>query len=217
MSQETVNQLEASVGAAAQKSGRSCLGCLLPLVLTLAVLAGVGFSTYSDIRSALEDAFDSTSDSPFPGLGAAEKEVPDVLSVGGWNDLAAALKTATGRTEAFTLVLYPGYAVVTAPVDGTSARSQLLYWDGELAAPTTKGTSTTDRFDLGDLRPAVVVRLVAKVRKLVDNPSTWYAILEAPDFEGSSIRTFASNEFGETAYLFADVEGRIIRRSAPTT
>jgi hypothetical protein len=216
ISQESISEVEAAVGNAAKKSGRSCLGCLIPLVVVLAVFGGTGLAVYSDVRDAIHDAFDSASDNGgLPG-SSPEKQEADVLSVGGWNDLVAALREKTGSTEVFTLVAYPTYAVVTAPVDTTSGRSQALYWDGEFgSAPGNGGTSMTDRFDLADIRPGVVIRLVTKARKLVENPTTWYAIVQAPDLEGASITAYASNEFQETAYIAATADGKVVRRLLP--
>ncbi|MCW2795506.1 DUF1707 domain-containing protein [Nocardioides sp.] len=214
ISPEALAQIEAQVGAAAKRSGRGCLGCLLPLVIVIAVFGGIGLSTYSDVRDAIDKAFNSSSNSgnPGPNPGSASANVvPDVLSVGGWNDLKAAIRSATGRTEAFAVVLYPEYAAVTAPVDATGGHSRSFYWDGELSSSSTS-SSTTDRFDMDDIRPAALVRLVAKARKLVDNPSTWYAIVQPPDYEGTSIMAYAVNEFGDTVYISATADGRIIRR-----
>ena len=216
ISQESISEVEAAVGNAAKKSGRSCLGCLIPLVVVLAVFGGTGLAVYSDVRDAIQEAFDSASDNGgLPG-GSPEKQEADVLSVGGWNDLVAGLREKTGSTEAFTLVAYPTYAVVTAPVDATSGRSQSLHWDGEFGSPPGNGgTSMTDRFDLADIRPGVVIRLVTKARKLVENPTTWYAIVQAPDLEGASITAYASNEFQETAYIAATADGKVVRRLLP--
>lgn len=211
ISAESLAQIEASMGAAAKKSGRGCLGCLIPLIVVLAVFGGTGFFVYNDVSDAIKDAFESSSNNPGPG-SAPENEPPDVLTVDGWNDLKAAVQTATGSTELFTLVLYPDYASITAPAEATGNHTETYFWDGDLNNSNVQSTSQGERFDMDDIRAAVLPRLVAKARKTVDDPSSWYAIVQAPDFEGASIMAYAVNDFGDTVYIAATADGRIVRR-----
>lgn len=212
----TLSQIEAQMGNAAKQSGRSCLGCLIPLIVVLAVFGGTALVAYNDIRNAIEDAFDGSSNNGGAGRGSvSQKEDPDVLSVDGWNDLEAAIEAETGRTEVFLLVLYPTYAVATVPVDATSARSEMFRWDGALSSMTTN-RETSERIDLADVNAAAIPKLVAKARKLVDDPSTWYAIVEAPVFNNASILAFATNDFGETATIFATADGKIVSKTLPS-
>lgn len=218
MADEALEGLKAAAGTTAKSAGRSCLGCLIPLVILIVVLVVPAVFFVHDIKSAwddVKDSFDTATDNPGgPGSGSSQAP-PDVLSAKGWNDLKAGVKAATGGTEAFSVVLYPTYASVTAPVDATSDRAEMLYWDGSFDGPGTKTTSTQKRFDMAAIRGESIVRLVAKAKKLVEDPTTWYVVMQAPDFEGSSILAFASNDFNETGYIAADANGAVIRKNRP--
>ena len=62
----------------------------------------------------------------------------------------------TGSREAFSLVLYPGYAVVDVPVDETSQREFSWYFDGDWSEFGGAGTSTDDRFSVDQVDGTVI-------------------------------------------------------------
>jgi hypothetical protein len=100
------------------------------------------------------------------------------------------------------------------PVDATTQREKYYYWDGrDLTDQDSKSTSTDDRFDLQTVDPAVVVRLVQKVRRLSDEPTSWYAVVRAPDDGGSMIWAYASNDYSESVYVGARRDGTITYNS----
>lgn len=141
------------------------------------------------------------------GIGSEEA---DVLSEEGYQDLLAAVRDETGGSTAFSAVLYPTYAVVELPVDETSQREEYWYWDGEeLTNNGTKSTSSFPRTDLAQIDPALVVELVEQVRTKVEEPTSWYAIVRAPDSDRAVVWAYASNEYNESEYVGARRDGTI--------
>jgi hypothetical protein len=189
------------------KPGRALL--VLPLVvLVVVVIAAVG-AVLALVRTSDPVGIGGPSGATYaPGVEPEGKDV-NVLSVGGYDDLVTAVEEATGSSAAFSAVLYPAYAVLDLPVNGTSRRQGSWYWNGELSDNDSKGTSHYGRFDLRKVDPAVVVALVKKVRRLVEEPAAWYAIVRAPDEDGAMIYAYASNEYSESAYLAARRDGTI--------
>jgi hypothetical protein len=215
---EALEGIKAAAGTTAKSAGRSCLGCLIPLVILIVVFAVPAVFFIHDIKGVwddVQDSLDSASQGPNTGGTDSPEKKPDVLSVNGWNDLEAGVKAATGRTEVFMVVAYPTYASVTATVDATSNRSQTLYWDGSFSGPGTTGTNTEGRIDMADVKGETIVKLIAKAKKLVHNPTSWYVVVEAPVFENASILTFASNEAGDTSTIFATAAGKVVNVTRP--
>lgn len=146
---------------------------------------------------------------PESGAGGA-----DVHSAQGHRDLVADLVSATGSSVVFEAVLYPEYAVLSLPVDTTSQRENRWYWNGAIRDLESRGTSSYDRFDLAEVDMAVVTRLLERVRTMVDDPTTSYVILRAPDpQDGAAVSAYASNEFQEGAHLVATGDGQVIHSS----
>jgi len=145
-----------------------------------------------------------------PGLGNPVEE-PNVLSKRGLADLVGEIEAQTGSSEEFEAVLYPTYAVVDVPVDPRSGREASYFWDGELREWGSKGTTDSERFDLGTIRPRVVVGLVEQAKARVEDPSSWYAIVRAPRdaTEKTWIWGYATNEFGEPGYVGGDRRGTV--------
>lgn len=192
---------EAEPGATGSRKGSKAL-VLVAVIVVITAIGSVVASVNSDIRT----------DSAQPAVvGEAEA---DVLSVGGYDDLVTAVESETGRTESFGAVLYPTYAVVELPVDATTQRETFNYWDGHvLRDQSSKSTSAVERFDLSSVDPAVVVRLIKKVRRLADDPTSWYAVVRAPDDSGVMIWAYATNEYNETVYVAARRNGKVVADS----
>ena len=186
-------------------------GCLVGLMVAIA-LAGVavaGLVAVIDMSSSVEFPGDDSSALPLPGVAVVDDV--NVLSREGYRDLVRAVSKASGSTEAFEAVVYPRYAVLTLPVDSRSQREDRWYWDGELDSLDSKGTSSYERFDLASVDADVMVRLVKRVRRTVDRPTSWYVIVRAPDVDdGASIWAYASNEYSESAYLAAKPDGTVV-------
>lgn len=155
---------------------------------------------------ALVGAIDATTEGGLIG----SDEPADVLSVEGYADLLAAVEEETGSTIAFSAVLYPTYASVELPVDRTTQREEYWYWDGhELTNNDVKSTSSFARTDLSRVDPAVLVNLVEQVQTRLEDATTWYAIVRAPDDDRAVMWAYASNEYGESEYLGARRDGTI--------
>jgi DUF1707 SHOCT-like domain len=148
----------------------------------------------------------------------AEAEEEDVLTEQGYADLLAAIEEQTGSTTVFSAVLYPTYAVVELPVDATSDREEYWYWDGhDLTSNDVKSTSSWSRIDLATVDPAVIVALVGQVQDNVEDPTSWYAIVRAPDVVNAVVWAYATNDYGESAYLGARWNGTIAYDSTETS
>lgn len=186
-------------------------------LVVVAVVAAVTVGIFSAVDSAVDAVGDAVTDSPTlaPGEDPAEDEL-NLFSPAGYADLLADMQEDFGSTVAFDAVLYPTYAVLDLPVDATSQRQQSHYWHGAFDDPGSKSLAGEERFDLADVDPAVVIRLVERVRSRVEDPISWYAIVHAPrPDDGSVLQVYASNEYGESAYVLATIDGTITYRSTP--
>lgn len=212
-------------GVVKARAARGCLGCLIPLVIAVIVIGAASLAIFSSVRDSVDSVRDTInsaqgatdSQTLAPGVEPTDDNDINLLSRGGYSDLIDAIKAQSGSSKVFSVVLYPTYAVVDVPVDATSGREQSFYWNGVLDTFGSKGTTTDQRFDLNGFDADVIVRLVKKAVAGVDQPNSWYAILGAPGTDGTEIRAIASNEFNESAYIFATRTGKIITRSEPLT
>ena len=195
---------------------------LLPAIIGVAVIGAFAAGIFAFVNDAVETVGGGgPSNSQTYAPGVEPEDGVNVLSVRGYTDLLDALTEETGSTESFSAVLYPTYAVVELPVDGTTQRSDRFYWDGsDLESQHSLGTSTEERYDLEEVDPAVLVGLLKKVRSRVEAPTSWYAVIGAPGDDGAVLSVYASNAYSENAYLLATVDGTITYESttpvAPT-
>lgn len=180
-------------------------------VVGLLVAGAVGVGAFGAVQDA-RDTFDSFSET-------LSNDPLDVFSVSGYADLVDAVRTETGSTDVFDLVLYPEYAVITVPAGDSGGRALSYFWDGDLQQ-TSKSTSSDTRFDLEVIDPEVVIRLVKKARRqLVDDPTSSYVIIRSPRDapDGAWLSAYASNEFSENGYLAATLDGTIVFRYSSVT
>lgn len=192
-------------GAAARVAKLPKVLFLIPAVAVLVVVVGIVAALLVGTSGDVDDfSFES------PEV-AVEQPVGEVLTVEGYDDLVAAVVEQSGRSQVFDAVLYPSYAVVSIPADATSEREESFYWDGtDLRSNQLKTMATTRRFDLGRVDGAVVIDLVERVRGLVADPTTWYAVIRAPDTDRSMIWAYATDEYGESVYLGARRDGTVV-------
>jgi hypothetical protein len=187
------------------RPGRAAL--VVPLVVVLVVAVAVVGGIVATV-GAIDEQVSSPSAQP--------QEARNVLTPGGYRDLVAAVRERTGSTTVFMAVLYPTYAVVEVPVDARTRREEYWYWNGrELTRNDNRSTASFGRYDLSAIDADQLVRLVRRVRPLVDDPTSWYAIVRAPDSDGAVMWAYASNEYSETAYLGAKPDGTVVHRSTP--
>lgn len=141
---------------------------------------------------------------------------PQLHTPAGWRSLVRAVREETGGTRAFSVVLYPGYAVLDLPAQQSGARYHSYRYDGELTM-STKGTSPYPVLDLGRIDPAVTARLLATARReLVEEPTSTYAIIRRPEQGTAWYSVYASNEYSESGFLQADLAGVETRRYVST-
>lgn len=196
---------DAPVPARATSGGLPKALFLIPLLVILVVVGGVVAAVVS-LSGGVSSV--TVGDAVVASSRAAEA---DVLSAQGYDDLVAAVSEQSGSTTVFDAVLYPSYAVVSVPADASSNREESFYWDGtDLRSNDLKSTASSRRFDLTHVDASVIVSLVDRVRGLVEDPTTWYAVIRAPDADRSMIWAYATNEYGETAYLGATRDGTVV-------
>ncbi len=182
--------------------------------LVALALLGAGVGGVLSLGGSLADGLErGSSGNGDAGAESGPLVPPRLLDEDGYDDLVADVREVSGSTEAFEAVLYPEYAIVYLPVDEATGRQELWYWDGSIVGLDSSGTSTSRRFDLADVEPEVVVRLVERARRLVDGPTRSYAILRAPDAEGVAIYAYATNEYREGGFIAATASGRVVRNT----
>jgi hypothetical protein len=179
---------------------------VLPLAIVLAVAGVVVSGIVSGIPE--DDRVGDRGSSLPPGVEPSAGL--EVLSVEGYRDLLEAIEARTGSTEVFDAVLYPTYAVGSLPLDSATQRDASFSWDGALEIRDERTTSPYSRIDLDAVDPAVVLRLLDRVRTRVEDPTAWYATIRAPaGRDPAVIGVYASNEAGQTAYVGATLGGRV--------
>lgn len=179
-------------------------------VIALFVLVGWALTLVPDEDLGPEDVpTPSTSVRPAPETRAPAS----ALTVSGFGDLVADVQEESGSSRVFEAVLYPGYAVLSLPVDAETRREQRYRWDGDLDALDSFGRSPQPWFDLAAVDPRVVVTLSQRAReRLVEDATSWYVIMRAPDDDGAQFWAYASNKYGEGGYLAATPRGKVVRR-----
>jgi hypothetical protein len=193
---------------------------LLPAIIGVVVIGSFAFGIFAFVKDVdlggVGGGGGGITDSRTYAPGVEPEVGINVLSAQGYTDLLDAIRDETGATESFSAVLYPTYAVVELPVDATSQRSNRFYWNGELESQESFGTSTDQRYDLDEVDPAVMIKLLKKVRSRIESPTSWYAIIGPERDDGSVLSAYASNEYSETAYVLATADGTITYESSPT-
>jgi hypothetical protein len=193
------------------KTGRRVGGIIAAVILLSVVIpiAGVIIALVS-ARDSFEGAFaDPTDETTYLPGQAPGKGGINLHTAEGYQDLVDAVQAKTGSTMVFDITLYPRYAVVEVPVKVGTSRYQLFYWDGELTAETSKGTTSNRPIDMADVRPELFIRLLKKVRGLVDEPNSWYVLANASSGIGQ-VSAYASNHFSESEYVIATFDGQIV-------
>ena len=194
-----------SYGTTSTKSGH---GGKLVLLFVLIIFVGIAIPIFFGIKAVVDTASD-TIDTLTPGKA-------DVISEEGIADLTAAIKEETGSSKVFTVVLYPEYAVVNAPVDSNSKRYVSYYWDGNLRE-SSKGSNVYDgRFDMTDIEADVVIKLLGDARKLVEGATSNYVLVSPPGPDGAAISAYASNDFNESGYISANFDGKVVNKVKPS-
>ncbi|QCW51510.1 hypothetical protein FE634_15800 [Nocardioides dongxiaopingii] len=206
---------------------------LLAVVVAACVLGGAGAAGLALLGGEPDDppaagagrepadvAVDGSVDGPAvrPPPGAQPAPVPvDVLTARGYRALLAALERRTGSTEVFSVSLHATGAHLEVPVDATTRREVRISWDGRFDGPGATGTSVFhDRVDLADVDPAVFVRMGRQALRAVEDATVSHVIISGPPTsgpdDGTRVRVYAGNEYGEGGYLGATAGGSVTRR-----
>lgn len=205
-------ELTAMAGAGKKIGG---IIAIVVLISVIVPIAGVIIALVS-ARDTFEDInFGQPVDETtyLPGQEPGEDGV-NVHTVDGFADLVAAVEETSGSTEVFSAVLYPRYAVVYVPEQATGKRYRYYYWDGRSLEPNdSKSTSDDPRIDLTQLDATVMIDLLEQVRSRVEDPTSWYISVDSVASEGPRMSAYASNEYGEGAYIIATLTGEITYES----
>lgn len=202
----------ARVFATRRRSGMGCV--LIPFVLILLFAGGTIISVLSAIRGSDDPVEFEFGGPSFPGFDDAGPQPPKMHTAAGLRQLRTTLREETGSSQVFRATLYPAYASVEVPAEPTGKRALTFFYDGELGEPS-KGTSDLERWDLARIDAQVMIDLVRKAKGLVDDPTTWYVTIRkpGPPFDnGGWLTAHASNEFGESGYLEAALDGTVVNR-----
>ena len=211
--QAAVAAAAAEMAKAAKSSGRWVGGIVVLVVLISVVvpIVGVviGLASAKDSFGNFDFAEPTDATTYLPGQ-APGKDGVNVHTINGFNDLVAAVEEETGSTQVFDATMYPRYAVLSIPENATGKRYRSYYWDGRtLVANDFKSTTDDKRFDLARIDPGVFITLLQDVRGRIDKPTSWYVNIDSFAAEGPRMAIYATNEYGEGAYVLTDLEGTI--------
>ncbi len=197
-----------TTASADERSGRRIL---LPVV-ALAILVPVVIGIVAAVRS-----YDDGTGGGGGGAGGRASSPVQLHTAAGFAQLVEAVEQETGSATVFDAVIYPTYAVVSAPAEASGRRSHSYYFDGALRR-TGQGTTTDPRFDLGRLDAEVMAQLVARARtELVEKPTMVYLIVRRPEEPADAWwSVYASNAYTESGYLQADRTGKVVLRYVST-
>jgi hypothetical protein len=204
----------ASAVVSSVSKGGKAIGGVIAVVVLISVIvpiagAVIAFFAARDSFPDFGDVGPTDETSYLPGQ-APGKDGVNVHTVEGYTDMVDALRDETGQTFAFTTVIYPRYAVLEVPT-GTNERYEGFYWDGEtLEKNTTRGSSSDDQVDLSLIDPDQLVDMLSTVRGRLDSPDSWYAVISDYDLGEPQITAYASNDFGETTYIIAGLDGTVV-------
>lgn len=201
-----------------RSSGAGCLA--VPFLFVLLFFGGVVTTMIGTFSGSDEPDFSYEFDGPtpfeLPDLDDLEPTAPLLFTNSGFTKMRGALQRETGSTQVFSADIYPRYAALEVPAEPTGARALRYVYNGELGEPT-KDRSDLERFDLARIDPQVVSGLVQRVRRLVEDPVSWYVAIRRPGGtpldDGAWLTAHVSNEFGESGYLAATLDGTVVRRS----
>lgn len=197
----------AQIASRPEAGGRTLVGIIVAVVI-LVVLLGVGLAGVLFVG-----AVGGGSVSEVVVSERAQPSVGNLTSAGEFDGLVDAVERKTGSTVVFSATVYPRYAVVEVPVAASSQRSYGWYYDGSWQRWTGRGTARTERFDLADLEGRVVAATLRKAGKLVEDPTSTYVLVGSAGREpGTCLSAYATNDDGETAYVDATCDGRVVRR-----
>ena len=203
----------ADVATVVTRTGSRALGGIIAAVVLVSVVVPIAGAVIAFVsnRESLPSFGDlaPTDDTTYPPGAAPGEDGVNVHTVEGFEALVDALEEEQGDAYVYDAVLYPRYAVLEVPT-GKNNRYQNFYWDGrELELQDFKAVASGDQVDLSLIEPQPVIDLLVQVRERVEDPESWYVIISDPPAAEPQIAAYASNDFGENAYLVAGLDGTI--------
>jgi ribosomal protein L12E/L44/L45/RPP1/RPP2 len=207
----------AEVSTLVGNAGKKIGGIIAVVVLISVVVPIVGViiglvtarDTFDDI--SFGEPVDETT--YLPGQEPGENGV-NVHTVSGYDDMVLALTDEVGSTRVFSATIYPRYAVLDVPEKETGKRYGSYYWDGRtLDKNDFKSTTDAPRIDLESVDVEVMLALLDDVRGRIEDPTSWYVNISAVPTDGPRLAVYASNEYGEGAYILATLQGEITYES----
>ena len=200
-------------GASSGKGGKAIGGIIAAIILVSVIVPIAGaVIAFVSARNSFPDfgGLGPTDDTTYLPGQAPGKDGVNVHTVDGYNKLVDALRTETSATYAFSAVIYPRYAVLEVPT-GTNNRYQNFYWNGEdLQLEDIKGTTDDAQIDLGLVDPNQCINMLITVRARLENPNSWYCVIDDSFGNGPQMSAYASNDFSETTYLIEGLDGTVI-------
>jgi hypothetical protein len=149
------------------------------------------------------------------GLGGIGHK-PDMHSQSEIDELVEDLKDDGAGTKAYSLTLYPDYAVVEIAVPGGSGqRYEGYYYDGSLDDDWGSGSNTSPEktFDIADVDGTLLEGFCRDVTAMVDDAGDCYVIVD-PAEDGSSLYSaYTSNDYSEGGYITYDADGQEVGRN----
>ena len=191
-------------------SGPAAVLVLVAGVAAVLALAGAGVYFLSEYVSQHQSDSGPLGGATGPNGEASPQKVP-LISSAGFDTFRSDLRKETGSTDVVDLTVYPLYAVVEVVTDPAKGRTKSLYYDGAFS-DSGLGTTTDRPFDVAGVDADAMVALSRKARKMVDQPNQWYLVMRAPDAEGAVVYAYATNAYGEGAYISAKPDGKVVRR-----
>lgn len=142
------------------------------------------------------------------GAGSVDPKNPDEFA-----EMVEDLEAETGSTEAFSVGLYDGYAIIYAPVDD-STKADAWRWDAAGIERWTKSTSTDPRFDLAAIDPEVIGGMCDSVLEVADGATAGDCSVQIrrPSSGGAWFTASASNDYGQSFSIMYDKNGVEVAR-----
>lgn len=208
--------LATAVGGVGKRLGGIMIVVFVAAFIVPIVAVAIGLLSARDSFTVPEFAQPVDETTYLPGVEPGANGV-NVFTDSGWFELQAALEEQTGSTQVFQAVVYPRYAVLSVPEGPKGKRHSSWYWNGrDLTQQDSKSTSTSPRITLNSVSPDVLITLVEEVKSRVEDPDGWYAVIDSIPTQGPRLLVYASNDYDETAYVIATLQGEITYESGGT-
>lgn len=191
-----------------RSSGGNALGMLAIVGIIVLVLAGLG----GLLLFRASDGDSGSTGSGGPGNGGIFGNViapTDLLTADGFNSLISNARDRFGDTKFDEVVIYPEYAIFTRPVPGEPNRALRYTWRGgfDEGSPTPR-MSDEPPVDLAQVNVDAAVALMTGAPQTLnvrDVTSRYFIIGGA----FGPLRCYVSNEFSESGYLAAGLDGTV--------